>query len=110
MQEYEVKITEHALFSLREISHYISYNLMSPQAASNTLTTIQDNIRSLSSFPARIPLTAEEPWHSLGIHKMIVGNFFVYFIIDESNRTVQVTDVIYSRRDQRIALNTMPIE
>ena len=107
MQNYEIEITEHAFSSLREISHYITYDLMSPQAAVNTLKLIWDNINSLNSFPARIPLTAEEPWHNLGVHKMVSGNFLIYFIIDENNNKVQVTDVIYARRDQRNALNKM---
>lgn len=110
MQNYEIEITEHAFSSLREISHYITYDLMSPQAAVNILKSIWDNINSLNSFPARIPLTAEEPWHGLEIHKMISGNYLIYFTIDEDNGKVQVTDVIYARRDQRNALNKMPNE
>lgn len=110
MQNYEIEITIHAFSSLREISHYITYDLMSPQAAVNTLKSIWDNINSLNSFPARIPLTAEEPWHNLGVHKMISGNYFIYFIIDENNNKVQVTDIIYARRDQKNALNRIPNE
>lgn len=106
MQKYEIRITEHALSSLRDISHYISIDLMSAQAAVNTLNTIQKSINSLDSFPARIPLTEEEPWHGLKVHKMISGNFFIYFFIDEANARVQITDVIYARRDQKNALNS----
>lgn len=105
MQKYEIRVTERALSSLREISHYIAYDLMAPQAAANTLDSIRDSISSLDLFPARVPLTKEEPWHSLGIHKMISGNFFIYFFIDENNCRVQITDVIYAKRDQKNALN-----
>lgn len=33
--EYEVKITRYALEQLRVIAHYISYDLMAPEAAEN---------------------------------------------------------------------------
>ncbi len=58
-------------------------------------------------MPARIPLTAEEPWHSQGIHKMVVKNFLVYFWIDDKNLCVWVTAVIYGRRNQRQQLEKM---
>ena len=36
-KEYEVKVTRQALEQMREIIHYISYDLMAPLAAENLL-------------------------------------------------------------------------
>lgn len=52
------------------------------------------------SFPHRITLVNDEPWHSKGIRRLPVKNFFIYFWIDEDNMKVQITAVIYSKRDQ----------
>ena len=52
-------------------------------------------------------LTEEEPWHSQGIHKMIVKNFLVYFWIDTDHLRVWVTAVVYGRRNQRSQLEQM---
>jgi hypothetical protein len=41
--------------------------------------TRKKELAALSSMPASVPLTEEEPWHSQGVHKMVVGNFLAYF-------------------------------
>ena len=86
--EYNVKITLYALRQMQEIVRYISATLQSPENAAHWLDTIEKEMASLSSMPARIPLTEEEPWHSQGIHKMVVKNFLVYFWIDADNLLV----------------------
>ena len=109
-KEYTVKITPYALRQMREIVHYISTTLQSPDSAVRWLDTIKEEIASLASMPARIPLTEEEPWHSQGIHKMVVKNFLVYFWIDDGSSCVWVTAVVYGRRNQRKQLEDMDIE
>ena len=105
--EYKVKITPYALRQMQEIVHYISSVLQSPENASRWLAAIKEELASLSSMPARFPLTEEEPWHSQGIHKMVVKNFLVYFWIDADNLCVWVTAAVYGRRDQRQQLEQM---
>ena len=98
--KYEVKITPYALHQMREIVSYISATLQSPENAEHWLDTIEKEMASLSSMPARIPLTEEEPWHSQGIHKLVVKNFLVYFWIDTDNLMVWITALVYGRRNQ----------
>ena len=57
----------------------------------------------------RYPLTEEDLWRSKGIHKMPFKNFLIYYLIDEENKTVWVTAVIYGRRDQISALADMSL-
>lgn len=104
---YEVKVTPYALCQMQEIVQYISATLQSPDNAANWLDTVKKEMASLSSMPARIPLTEEEPWHSQGIHKMVVKNFLVYFWIDDEKLCVWVTAVVYGRRNQRQQLEQM---
>ena len=105
--EYEVKITTYALRQMQEIVRYISSTLQSPETAVHWLNTMEAELASLSSMPARVLLTDEEPWHSQGIHKMGVKNFLVYFWIDTDNLRVWITAVVYGRRDQRQQLEQM---
>lgn len=107
--EYEVKITSYALQQMQEIVHHISATLQSPENATRWLDTIKEELASLSFMPARIPLTEEEPWHSQGIHKMVVKNFLVYFWIDTDNLRIWVTAVVYGRRNQRQQLEQMSL-
>lgn len=107
---YSVKITAQARAQMQDITHYIAVELTAPDAALRLLDTLEKEISSLSQHPHRITLTEEEPWRSYGIHKMIVKNFLVYFWIDEDAYKVQVTAVIYGRRDQVGQLTNMDME
>lgn len=110
MHNYEVRVTEYAENALREIGLYILNEFSAPQAAINTLKTIRKEIETLNIMPERIHLTPEEPWMSLGIHRMTVKNFYVYFWIDTDANRVQITNVVYVGRDQKKQLDSMPLE
>lgn len=109
-RQYEVRITQHAEQAMREIGVYIAVDLIEPETAVRLLKTFQQEIAKLDSLPQRIHLTPEEPWRSIGIRRMRVKNYFIYFWIDEDNHRVQVTDVIYAGRDQSRQLRHMPME
>lgn len=68
-EKYAVKLTSQAQEQLAEITRYIANTLQAPAAALKMLDTLEEKIASLDQFPERIPLTAEEPWRSRGIHK-----------------------------------------
>lgn len=108
--DYTIKVTELAQTQLHEIIHYVAYSLQAPVTAQRLLDTLENAISSLSQMPDRIALTEEEPWHSYGIHKMLVKNFLVYFWVNEAKKAVQITSVIYGRRDQAKQLLPMKIE
>lgn len=105
--DYIVKITMQAQEQMQEIAHYIADSLQAPETALRMLDTLEKEITSLSRFPNRIALTEEEPWRSYGIHKMPVKNYLIYFWIDEIAHKVQVTAVVYGKRDQMQQLSQM---
>ena len=104
---YQVRITDYALEQMQEIQKYIAFTLRSPHTAEKWRTKMQKELASLSRFPSQIPLTEEEPWHSEGIHKMVVGKYLVYFWINEITREVWITAVVYGSRNQRQQLSEM---
>lgn len=106
-EEYKVSITAQAQEQLRDIVGYITYTLQAPKTALKMLDTLEKEISSLSQFPNRVALTEEDPWRTQGIHKMPIKNYLVYFWVDELDKHVHVTGVIYGRRDQRHQLNNM---
>ncbi len=108
--EYEVRLTPQAVEQIQQTVTYISHSLQEPVIARRWSDHLEKEIRSLKQHPARYPLTPEEPWHSHGIRKMIVKNFFIYYLIDEAKEQVAVTAVVYGRRDQIAALLEMPLE
>lgn len=110
MVDYIVKITSQAEKQIQEIVHYIVHELKAPDAALHLLDALEVSFDSLTHFPHRVALIDEEPWRTNGIHRLPIKNFFVYFWIDEDNMNVQITAVIYSKRDQLQQLSQMNME
>lgn len=110
MDNYIVKITSQAEKQIQEIIHYISHELKSPDAALHLLDSFENAFTSLTQFPQRVALMDEEPWRTNGIHRLPVKNFFVYFWIDDNNMKVQITAIIYTKRDQMRQLSQMDTE
>ena len=107
--EFDVRITGQAEAQLSDIVQYVAYKLQSPMTALRLLDTLEESINSLSEQPKRVPLVKDEPWHSNGIRRKLVKNFIVYFWIDDDAKTVHVTAVVYSKRDQIKQLQQMDI-
>lgn len=107
---YTVKTTFQAEEQIQEIIHYIAHELKAPDAALHLLDALEDSFVSLTYFPQRVALVNEEPWRNNGIHRLPVKNFLVYFWIDEDNMNVQVTAVIYNKRDQLYLLPQMDMK
>ena len=106
--DYKVKLTDHAVAQLKEAVIYISKVLQASTVAKHWAARVKKELASLSTMPARYPLTEEEPWHTEGVHKMSVENFLVYYWIDEEKKIVWITAIVYARRDQLRVLREMP--
>lgn len=108
--KYKVIVTPQAARQIKETARYIKYVLCAPMAAEAFLKTIQESIASLDQFPNRIGLTTEEPWHSYGIHKMVIDNYLVYFWINEELYSVHVIAFARGNRNQHQILEEIKIE
>ena len=108
--KYKVIVTPQAARQVKETARYIKYVLCAPMAAEAFLKTIQESIASLNQFPNRIGLATEEPWHSYGIHKMVIYNYLVYFWINEEFNSVHVVAFARGNRNQRQILEEIKIE
>ncbi len=105
--KYNVKMTKYATEQLKSTVMYISKTLLVPDTARAWVNKLKAEISKLSELPNRFMLVDEEPWCSQGVHKMFVGNFIVYFWIDESKKDVWVIAVVYGKSDQLSALRDM---
>ena len=77
MNEYEVRVTRQALEQIKEIVHYISNDLMAPDAAHNLLDKMKAEITKLSSFPKNHALIDEEPWRTEGVRKIVIPSIII---------------------------------
>lgn len=102
--EYRIQFTTVALSQLKETAQYIAGTLAAPGTASKWSMQIRKEIAALSTMPRRFPLLDEEPWKTEGYRKMPVGNYIVYYQINDDIPAVRIVAVIYGRRDQLSAL------
>ena len=107
--KYTVKLTPHAIAEISETIAYISRVLLVPDTARAWADHLQSEISGLDTLPERYPQVEREPWHRLGIRKMPVKNFIVYYYVDQENKTVWITATVYAKRDQLNALKYMPL-
>lgn len=77
MNEHEVRVTRQALEQIKEIVHYISNDLMAPDAAHNLLDKMKAEITKLSSLPKKHDLTDEEPWRTEGVRKVVIPSIII---------------------------------
>ena len=94
MKKYKIEITPLAYQELEDIYNYIANNLQAPQTAIEQYSRISKAIFDLDTFPERYTLVNFEPERSMGIHRMVVDNYSVFYIIISD--IVKVTNVLYS--------------
>ena len=109
MQTYKIIMTPDATDDITELSRYIAKNLLAPETALSYVRDIRQEIAKLSEMPGIYKPVDDEPWHSRGVRKILVKNFFVYYRIDEESLKVFILNIIYARSDQLAALRSMNI-
>ena len=102
MEKYIVDITDEALADMEALYEYIAIKLQAPENAMGQYNRLADAILTLESFPDRFGLFECEPEHSMGIHKMVVDNYEVCYVIDSG--VVTVTDVLYGASNLHMRL------
>lgn len=96
---YHVIIDSKAEQDLFDIFLYITETLKASDAAERLYSKMKRNLSKLSSMPHRCPFISSEPYHTLGIRKLLIENYIAFFLIDEMNYEVHIFRVLYNRRE-----------
>lgn len=80
MDRYQVRYAPQTLEDLKDIYVYIAQELHQRDTAAAQVNRIRAEIRSLDFLPLRYPCVDWEPWQSMGMRKVTVGNFLVFYI------------------------------
>lgn len=96
---WKVNYTEDAEQDLQSIFDYISDVLLEPVTATNQTNRIMDAADSLDHMPLRYRLYDKEPWQSRGLRVMPVDNYLVFYLPDETKKTVAIIRIMYGGRD-----------
>ncbi|MBR4860607.1 MAG: type II toxin-antitoxin system RelE/ParE family toxin [Firmicutes bacterium] len=97
---YSVVITKQAEEDLHGIFEYISFTLYEPGYAAHKLQKLEQAISRLNYMPERYKKYEEEPWAKIGLRKMPVDNYNIFYFVDNEIEQVTVLRILYSKRDE----------
>lgn len=104
-ERYRITYTPEAYNDLGDIYSYIAFTLREKGTASGLVKRIRKEIASLSAFPERCPSVDWEPWASMGMRKMPVEHYVVYYLADIKGKTVTIIRIFYGGRDVEHIVN-----
>ena len=102
---FNVVYSSEARQDLRDIYEYIAYELLEPDTAAGQTNRIMKAARSLEQMPMRHRLYEEEPWHSQGLRFLLVDNYLIFYLPDETNNIVNIIRIMYGGRDVKKQLD-----
>lgn len=97
MKKYMVQITDEASRDMLSIYRYIAEVLQAPETAVRQYNHIMAEIVTLDFMPERCPIVEFEPEKSLGLRRMSVDNYSVFYLIKD--KAVVIVSVLYSASD-----------
>ena len=97
MKEYEVILLPSAEEDLRNIYKYISQELKSEINAKRVISRIESEIYNLNILPESYHLIDFEPWRSKGVRHFPVGNYQVFYLVDNEKFKVNVLNILYGK-------------
>lgn len=105
MDTYSVVYSPAARDDLFGIYTYIATELKEPEIAAKQTVRIRNAIRKLEQLPARHASVNWEPWFSMGMRKLIVDHYTVFYLVHEPTCEVRIVRIVYSGRDLKSILN-----
>ena len=109
MNVFEVRLTRQAEEQLRGIAIYIAVELKNPDASTELMDDLEEELTRLGKNPEKYRLVDEQPWRDEGVRWTKVKNFNVYFWVDIENAAVHVTGICYEKRDMKKFLDNMKL-
>jgi plasmid stabilization system protein ParE len=96
---YKLEYLPVATRDMAEIARYISHVLFNPAAAEKLAVEMTEAAERLMDFPYRCPVyTSQKPLQK-EYRKLLVGNYILFYSVDEVSKLVTIARVLYARRD-----------
>jgi toxin ParE1/3/4 len=98
-EHYKVVYSAVAKEDLKNVYSYIAFILKEKQTAARQTNRIRQSIRELETMPARYASVDWEPWTTMGMRKMPVDNYVVFYLVDAQEHIVNIVRIFYGGRD-----------
>ena len=109
VSKFGYRLTKRAESDLDGIVSYIAVFLANPQAASDFVDKLQDNIEEARAFPESGSLVHNEFLQLESVRKKMVGNYIMYYLPDMGEETIYVLRIVYRKRNMDEILKKLDI-
>jgi len=96
---FRVEFSDQAADDLNEIIRYINDELFNPQAAERFYHAVSEKLELLREQPYIFPLYHDEKLSAEGFHFVVIGNYLMFYIIDDDTSVVSIARLLYGKRD-----------
>ena len=103
---FRTEFSEQADADLDEILQYISEELCAPQAAERFYLAVFDKLDILRDNPYIYPLHHNEILNAKGLHFIVIGNYLLFYTINDIENVVNIVRILYGKRDFNIAFDS----
>lgn len=109
VSKFGYRLTKRAESDLDGIVSYIAVFLANPQAASDFVDKLQDNIEEARAFPESGSLVHNEFLQLESVRKKMVGNYIMYYLPDMGEEIIYVLRLVYRKRNMDEILKKLDI-
>ena len=99
VSKFGYRLNKRAESDLDGIVSYIAVFLANPQAASDFVDKLQDNIEEARAFPESGSLVHNEFLQLESVRKKLVGNYIMYYLPDMGEEIIYVLRIVYRKRN-----------
>lgn len=109
VSKFGYRLAKRAESDLDGIVSYIAVFLANPQAASDFVDKLQDNIEEARAFPESGSLVHNEFLQLESVRKKMVGNYIMYYLPDMGEEIIYVLRIVYRKRNMDEILKKLDI-
>ena len=97
--KFGYRLTKRAESDLDGIVSYIAVELANPQAASDFVDKLKDNIDEARAFPESGSLVDNEFLQVENLRKKLIGNYIMYYLLDIEENIIYILRIVYGKRN-----------
>lgn len=97
--KFGYQLTKRAESDLDGIVSYMAVELANPQAASDFVDKLKDNIDGARAFPESGSLVDNEFLQVENLRKKLIGNYIMYYLPDMREKIIYILRIVYGKQN-----------
>lgn len=97
--KFGYRLTKRAESDLDGIVSYIAVELSTPQAASDFVDKLKDNIDETRAFPESGSPVDNEFLQVENLRKKLIGNYIMYYLPDMREKIIYILRIVYGKQN-----------